>query len=50
MGNLKKLYGRQANCSGIDEQRDFLSLIQEFSGGKLKQEGFFHSVWLCNHC
>jgi hypothetical protein len=25
-------------------QRDFLSLIQEFSGGKLKQKGFFHSV------
>ncbi len=25
-------------------QRDFLSLIREFSGGKLKQKGFFHSV------
>jgi hypothetical protein len=26
------------------QQRDFLSLTQEFSGGKLKQKGFFHSV------
>ncbi len=26
------------------QQRDFLSLIREFSGGKLKQKGFFHSV------
>jgi hypothetical protein len=25
-------------------QRDFLSLIREFSVGKLKQKGFFHSV------
>jgi hypothetical protein len=25
-------------------QRDFLSLIREFSGGKLKPKGFFHSV------
>jgi hypothetical protein len=25
-------------------QRDFLFLIQKFSGGKLKQKGFFHSV------
>ncbi len=25
-------------------QRDFLFLIREFSGGKLKQKGFFHSV------
>jgi hypothetical protein len=27
-------------------QRDFLSLISEFSYGKLKQKGFFHSVGL----
>ncbi len=26
------------------QQRDFLSLLREFSGGKLKQKGFFHSV------
>ncbi len=25
-------------------QWDFLSLIREYSGGKLKQKGFFHSV------
>ena len=25
-------------------QQDFFSLIEEFSGGKLKQKGFFHSV------
>jgi hypothetical protein len=25
-------------------QWDFLSLIREFSGRKLKQKGFFHSV------
>jgi hypothetical protein len=25
-------------------QRDFLSLIREFSGGKLTQKGFFHSL------
>jgi hypothetical protein len=42
MGNLKKLYGQQANCSGI--QMDFLSFIREFPGGKLKQKAFFHSV------
>ncbi len=28
------------------QQLDFLSLIREFSGGKLKQKGFFHSVWI----
>jgi hypothetical protein len=27
-------------------QRDFLSLIRKFSGGKLKQNGFFHSVMI----
>jgi hypothetical protein len=27
-------------------QRDFLSLIREFSGGKLKQKGFFHSAYM----
>jgi hypothetical protein len=43
MANLKKLYGQQANCYRY-RQRDFLSLIREFSGGKLKQKGFFHSV------
>jgi hypothetical protein len=42
MGNLKKLYGQQANCSGI--YSGIFSLIGEFSGGKLKQKGFFHSV------
>jgi hypothetical protein len=25
-------------------QREFLSLMREFSGGKLKQKGFFHSA------
>ncbi len=25
-------------------QRDFLSLIRKFSGGKIKQKGFFHSA------
>jgi hypothetical protein len=27
------------------QQLDFQSLPMEFSGGKLKQKGFFHSVW-----
>ncbi len=27
-----------------NQQRDCQSLIMEFSGGKLKQKGFFHSV------
>ncbi len=31
-------------------QRDFLSLVREFSGGKLKQKGFFHSVWYWTDC
>jgi hypothetical protein len=26
------------------QQRDFQSLVMEFSGGKPKQKGFFHSV------
>jgi hypothetical protein len=43
MGKFKKIYGQQANCSGI-YQRDFLSLIREFSGGKLQQKGFFNNV------
>jgi hypothetical protein len=43
MGNLKKLYGQQGKLFWY-LQRDFLSLIREFSGGKLKQKGFFHSV------
>jgi hypothetical protein len=43
MGNFKKLYGWQANCSGIDSGI-FFALIPEFSGGKLKQKGFFHSA------
>jgi hypothetical protein len=43
MGNLKKLYGQQAKLFWY-LQRDFLSLIREFSGGKLKQKGFFHSA------
>ncbi len=25
-------------------QREFLSIMREFSGGKLKQKGFFHSA------
>jgi hypothetical protein len=30
------------------QQRDFQSLVMEFSDGKLKQKGFFHSV--CTEC
>ncbi len=26
------------------QQRDYQSLVREFSDGKLKQKGFFHSV------
>ncbi len=26
-------------------QREFLSFMREFSGGKLKQKGFFHSAF-----
>jgi hypothetical protein len=43
MGNFKKLYGRQVILFWY-RQQDFLSLIREFSGRKLKQKGFFHSV------
>jgi hypothetical protein len=46
MGNLKNLYGQQTNCSGI-YSGIFCPLIREFSGGKLKQKGFFHSVKTC---
>jgi hypothetical protein len=30
------------------QQLDFQSLAMEFSGGKLKQKGFFHSVLACH--
>ena len=43
MGNLKKTLWAAGKLFWY-LQRDFLSLIREFSGGKLKQKGFFHSV------
>ncbi len=43
MGNLKKTLWAAGKLFWY-LQRDFLSLTREFSGGKLKQKGFFHSV------
>jgi hypothetical protein len=45
MGNLKKTLWAAGKLFWY-LQRDFLSLIREFSGGKLKQKGFFHSVYM----
>jgi hypothetical protein len=45
MGNLKKTLWAAGKLFWY-LQRNFLSLIQEFSGGKLKQKGFFHSVFI----
>jgi hypothetical protein len=43
MGNLKKTLWAAGKLFWYLQQ-DFLFLIPEFSGGKLKQKGFFHSV------
>ncbi len=45
MGNLKKTLWAAGKLFRY-LQREFLSLMREFSGGKLKQKGFFHSVAL----
>jgi hypothetical protein len=43
MGNFKKTIWVAGKLFWY-QKRDFLSLIREFSGGKLKQKGFFHSA------
>jgi len=43
MGDLKKTVWAAGKLFWY-LQREFLSLMREFSGGKLKQKGFFHSV------
>jgi hypothetical protein len=43
MGNFKKTLWAAGKLFRY-LQHEFLSLMREFSGGKLKQKGFFHSV------
>jgi hypothetical protein len=43
MGNLKKTLWAEGKLFWY-LQREFLSLMREFSGGKLKQKDLFHSV------